>query len=676
MSLMQTLSKNIMKQAESLREQLNYHNYQYYILDDPKIPDVEYDRLFKALQDLESSYPELQSPDSPTQRVGSDSLTEFSKVEHVVPMLSLANAFNDKEIENFNKRIIEKLDITEVEYVAEPKLDGLAVSLLYQDGILMRGATRGDGKTGEDITQNVRTISTIPLHLIGKDYPTVLEVRGEVIMTTRGFEQLNKRQRENKEKLYVNPRNAAAGSLRQLDSKITAQRPLEMYSYGIGTVEGGKLLDRHSDVLEKLSQWGFRVAPDIEVINGFQTCIKYYNAILKERDSLPFEIDGVVYKINRFDQQNEMGFVSRAPRWAIAYKFPAQEEITQLLAIDVQVGRTGALTPVARLEPVFVGGVTVTNATLHNQDEIERKDVRIGDTVIVRRAGDVIPEIVSPILAHRPKGLRRFKMPNKCPVCGSDVERQEGESALRCTGGLYCDAQRKEAIKHFASRRAMDIEGLGDKLVEQLIDEDLIQDAADLYHLSEQQYAELERMAEKSASNLVEALNKSKSTTQARFLFALGILNVGETTAQNLANYFGSLEKLMKADIDTLIEVPDVGPIVAQSIVMFFKQKHNRDVIKKLIKAGLHWPDVKGMEKGDQPLKGKIFVITGTMQSMTRDEAKAKIQALGGKVTGSVSKKTNYVVVGADPGSKYDKAQQLGIDILEEKDFGKLLESI
>ncbi len=667
------LAKELMKQAASLREQLNYHNYRYYILDDPEIPDAEYDRLFKALQDLESSSPELQTPDSPTQRVGSEPVTEFLKVDHHVPMLSLANAFNKTDIEDFNKRITDKLEIEEVEYIAEPKLDGLAVNLLYQDGVLVCGATRGDGNTGEDITQNVRTISTIPLHLIGKDYPSVLEVRGEVIMTKKGFEDLNTRQRENNEKLYANPRNAAAGSLRQLDSKITAQRPLEMICYGIGAAKGSTLPDRHSDILEKLNQWGFRIAPEIDVIKGFHPCIEYYNAVLKERDALPYEIDGVVYKVNRLDQQNEMGFVSRAPRWAIAYKFPAQEEITKLLAIDVQVGRTGALTPVARLEPVFVGGVTVTNATLHNQDEIERKDVRVGDTVIVRRAGDVIPEVVSCVLSRRPKGLRRFKMPNKCPVCGSDVERQEGESALRCTGGLFCNAQRKEAIKHFASRRALDIEGLGDKLVEQLVDEGLIHDPADLYLLSKQQYAELDRMAEKSADNLIDSLEKSKSTTLARFLFALGILNVGETTAQNLADHFGNIGDLMKTDIDALVEVPDIGPVVAESIILFFKQKHNRDVIKKLIKVGLRWPDTEGSNKGEQPLKGTVFVLTGTMKNMTRDEAKAKIQKLGGKVTASVSKKTNYVVVGADPGSKIDKAQQLNIDLLNEKELEELL---
>jgi len=663
-------------QAALLREQLNYHNYRYYILDEPEIPDSEYDRLFQSLQKLESNSPELQTADSPTQRVGAEPVSAFSKVKHSVPMLSLSNAFKQTDIEDFNKRIIEKLEIEEVEYIAEPKLDGLAVSLLYQDGVLIRGATRGDGNTGENITQNVRTISTIPLQLIGNDYPATLEVRGEVIMTKNGFKELNARQRENNEKLYVNPRNAAAGSLRQLDSKITAQRPLEMICYGVGIAKGVALPDRHSDILEKLHQWGFLIATDIDVFRGFQPCVKFYNALLNERETLPYEIDGVVYKVNRLDQQKEMGFISRAPRWAIAYKFPAQEEMTTLLAIDIQVGRTGALTPVARLEPVFVGGVTVTNATLHNQDEIERKDLRVGDSVIIRRAGDVIPEVVSFVPSKRLKGRRKFKMPKKCPVCGSDVERQEGESALRCLGGLFCDAQRKEAIKHFASRRAMDIEGLGDKLVEQLVDETLIHDPADLYLLSKDQYTKLDRMADKSAGNLIDSLQKSKSTTLARFLFALGILNVGETTAQNLAIHFGKIDEVMKAQCDILIEVPDIGPIVAESIVMFFKQKHNRDVIAKLINVGINWPTIVKTERVDQPLKGLIFVLTGTLKSMTRDEAKAKIQHLGGKVTASVSKKTRYVVVGTDPGSKMDKAQQLNVDILNEKEFEKVLASM
>jgi len=661
----------IMSQAETLREQLNYHNHRYYILDDPEIPDTEYDRLFRTLQALESAYPDLQTPDSPTQRVGSTPRSAFSKVEHAMPMLSLANAFNDQEIEDFNKRVFDKLEITEVEYIAEPKLDGLAVSLLYKEGVLVRGATRGDGSTGEDITQNVRTISTIPLRLTGTGYPSLLEVRGEVFISKKGFSALNKQQQEKNEKLYANPRNAAAGSLRQLDSRITAQRPLEMYCYGIGTAG---LPKRHSDILEKLGEWGFRISKEVEVVNSIQDCLEYYKAILTKRDSLPYEIDGVVYKLNRLDQQKEMGFVSRAPRWAIAYKFPAQEEITKLLAIDIQVGRTGALTPVARLEPVFVGGVTVTNATLHNQDEIERKDVRVGDTVVVRRAGDVIPEVVSPVLSRRIKGARRFKMPDKCPVCGSDVERLEGESALRCIGGLYCDAQRKEAIKHFVARRAMDIEGLGDKLIEQLVDEKLINDPADLYLLTKEQYSRLERMAEKSASNLLGALEKSKSTTLARFLFSLGILNVGETTAQNLANYFGTLDAITNTSTDTLIDVPDIGPIVAESIVLFFKQKHNRDVIKKLRKIGLTWSENKSTDKGKQTLKGIIFVLTGSMKNMTRDEAKQKIQILGGKVTSSVSKKTNYVVAGTDPGSKYEKAQQLEITILDENSLMKLLD--
>ncbi len=676
MNSTQTVPDEIMQQAESLREQLNYHNYRYYILDDPEIPDVEFDRLFQELQALEASHPELLTADSPTQRVGSAPVSEFSKARHTIPMLSLANAFDDQEVENFNKRIIDLLDVNEVEYVAEPKLDGLAVSLIYEKGVLVRGATRGDGNTGEDITQNVRTIPTIPLHLIGNDYPGVLEVRGEVFMTKKGFEELNQQQKKKEEKLYVNPRNSAAGSLRQLDSRITAERPLEIYCYGIGNVEGVTLPDRHSDIIDKLSQWGLRVSPELEVIRGLKGCLKYYQAISKERDALAYEIDGVVFKVNRIDQQEEMGFVARAPRWAIAYKFPAQEELTKLLAIEVQVGRTGALTPVARLEPVFVGGVTVTNATLHNQDEIDRKDARVGDTVVIRRAGDVIPEIVSVVRSKRPKSTKRFKLPNKCPVCGSDVEKPEDGSIARCTGGLFCEAQRKEAIKHFASRRAMDIDGLGDKLVDQLVEENLIHDVAGLYSLELEQLAGLERMADKSANNLVNALENSKETTFGRFLFALGILNVGETTAHNLATHFGNLDNLMKSTEETLQEIDDIGPIVAESLVLFFKQKHNRDVINKLTRAGVHWPDIEGVDSSEQPLKGKTFVLTGTMEVMPRNDAKTKLQALGAKVTGSVSKKTDYVVVGADPGSKYDKAQQLGIEILNERDFLAFLKEL
>ena len=667
-------SNEIKQQAGTLREQLNYHNCRYYVQDDPEIPDAEYDRLFQQLVSLEQQFPELLTADSPTQRVGGEPLSEFKKVKHNIPMLSLGNAFSEKEVADFNKRIIEKLDVDEIEYVAEPKLDGLAVSLIYEDGVLVRGATRGDGSTGEDITQNVRTIPTIPLHLIGDDYPAMLEVRGEVFMSKKGFDELNKRQLENNEKLYVNPRNSAAGSLRQLDSRITATRPLEMYCYGIGASDSKILPDRHSDMLEKLSHWGLRISPEVDVINGIQGCLEYYKAIMAERSGLAYEIDGVVYKVNRFDQQDEMGFVSRAPRWAIAYKFPAQEEMTTLLDIEIQVGRTGALTPVAKLEPVFVGGVTVSNATLHNQDEIERLDIRKGDTVIIRRAGDVIPKVVSVVHSKRVKGARRFKFPVHCPVCGSDVERDEGDAIARCSGGLVCEAQRKQAIKHFASRKAMNVDGLGDKLVDQLIDEGLIETVADLYSLKQQQLAPLERMGDKSAANLISAIEKSKETTLSRFLFSLGIMNVGETTAQNLAAYFGTLEKLSKADLESLIEVPDVGPVVAESIFLFFKQKHNRAVIKNLQKRGVNWPDEQGVEKGEQLLAGKTFVITGTLTNLTRDEAKSRLVSLGGKVTGSVSKKTDYVVVGTDPGSKFDKAQSLGVAILDEEHLLALLE--
>lgn len=665
--------KTIAKHIEELREQINYHNYLYYVLDSPEIPDAEYDRLLRELQTLEQQYPEFITADSPTQRVGAQPLAEFAKVRHEIPMLSLANAFSEQEVEDFVKRIRDRVDIENVEFTAEPKLDGLAISLLYENGVLIRGATRGDGTTGEDVTQNVRTIATIPLRLIGKDYPPVLEVRGEVYMNKKGFKELNERQEKKEGKTFANPRNAAAGSLRQLDPRITAERPLEIYCYGVGRVEGSELPDRHSNILKQLKKWGLRISPDIKVVQGWGGCIEYYNKMQERREELPYEIDGVVYKVNSIALQQELGFVARAPRWAIAHKFPAQEEMTKLIGIDVQVGRTGALTPVARLEPVFVGGVTVTNATLHNQDEIERKDVRIGDTVIVRRAGDVIPEVVSVVLSRRPKHTHVFEMPKQCPVCGSDVMRPEGEAVVRCTGGLFCPAQRKEAIKHFASRRAMDIDGLGDKLVDQLVERELIHDVADLYSLTHEQIAGLERMADKSAANLVQALEKSKATTLARFLYSLGIREVGEATAQNLARYFGSLEELMEADTETLEQVPDIGPVVAESITAFFHQKHNRDVIEKLIAADVHWPAEKVTAKKDQPLQGKTFVLTGTLESMTRDEAKEKLQTLGAKVSGSVSSKTTYVVAGADPGSKYDKAVELGVEILDEAALVKLI---
>jgi len=661
---MTTPSDKSLRAAE-LSERLNYHNHRYYVLDDPEIPDVEYDMMLRELQDIEAQYPDLCSPDSPTQRVGATPLKEFAEVKHEVPMLSLGNVFSEAELNDFDRRCREGLDNENIEYVAEPKLDGLAISLLYKSGLLIRAATRGDGTTGEDVTANVKTIGAVPLRLTGKNIPDVIEVRGEIYISRDGFETLNARQRDKGEKTFANPRNAAAGSLRLLDSSITAQRPLTMYCYAVGICSDGVLATTHSDVLEQLRGWGLRVSNEHAVVQGAKGCYGYYEKLLKKRDSLPYEIDGIVYKINRFDQQQTLGFVSRAPRWAIAHKFPAQEKTTQLLAIDIQVGRTGALTPVARLEPVEVGGVTVTNATLHNQDEIDRKDVRVGDTVVVRRAGDVIPEVVSSIKDKRKKGARKFKYPTQCPECDSEVVRIEGEAKARCSGGLYCPAQRKESIKHFASRRAMDIEGLGDKLVEQLVDEELISDAADLYTLTTTQLASMERMGEKSANNLIASLEKSKSTTLPRFIFSLGIREVGEATARSLANHFGNLEKIMAAKSAALEQVPDVGPVVARNIETFDHQAHNRDVIDKLIKNGVHWDDVEVNDSMEQPLEGKTIVLTGAL-SMPRNEAKDKLQALGAKVSGSVSKKTTVVIAGADAGSKLTKANDLGILVLDE----------
>ncbi len=659
------------QRAEKLREQIRYHNYRYYVLDDPEIPDAEYDRLLRALQQLEQQHPELITPDSPTQRIGAQPLSAFGEVRHELPMLSLDNAFSDEELAEFDRRVRERLGVDAVDYTAEPKLDGVAVSLLYQDGRLVRGATRGDGNSGEDVTQNVRTIPSIPLRLRGKDYPQRLEVRGEVFMPHEGFRKLNERAASEGQKSFANPRNAAAGSLRQLDPQVTAQRPLEIYCYGVGAVAGGELPERHSAVLKQLRDWGLRVYPGIDRVHGLQGCLKYYRKLEQQRGGLAFDIDGVVFKVDRLDQQERLGFVARAPRWAVARKFPAQEELTRVLDIDVQVGRTGAITPVARLQPVFVGGVTVTNATLHNEDEVRRKDVRIGDTVIVRRAGDVIPEVVSVISERRPHNARKFVMPKRCPVCGSDVERVEGEAVARCTGGLYCEAQRKQAIRHFASRRAMDIEGLGDKLVEQLVDLELVDDVAGLYALDTETLAGLERMGEKSAANLIEALEKSKHTALDRFLYALGIREVGEATARALAQAFGDLDALMRASAQELEAIRDIGPVVAQHIVHFFQQTHNRDVIRRLIKAGVSWPAVKRARH--QPLRGNTYVLTGTLGAMTREQAREKLQALGATVAGSVSGQTTAVIAGDKAGSKLAKAEKLGITVLSEAELLRLL---
>ncbi len=663
----------LVTKINQLKDELNHHNYQYYVLDDPEISDSGYDKLLRELQEIEAQHPELITSDSPTQRVGAIPLTEFNSAKHEMPMLSLANAFSDNEFNDFNQRIIDILIKAEhyngkdIHYAAEPKLDGLAISLLYEKGILIRGATRGDGLTGEDVTQNIRTIETIPLKLLGNKIPSRLEVRGEVIMDKKGFEQLNQNQRKNNEKIFANPRNAAAGSLRQLDARITATRPLSFFCYGIGIISDDVMLpNTHSEIMALLKSWGMRTNPESQVVTGATGAVNYYNHLSNKRESLEYEIDGIVYKVDSLEYQKILGFVARAPRWAIARKFPAHEEMTKVLGIDIQVGRTGALTPVARLEPVFVGGVMVSNATLHNQDEIERLDIRVSDTVVIRRAGDVIPQVVNVVLSKREGKPRKYKMPSHCPVCGSLVIRNENEVVTRCSGGLYCEAQGKQAIIHFASRKAMNIDGLGDKLIELLVDEGLIKTSADLYTLTHEQIAGLERMGDKSASKLLKALTESKQTTLARFIFSLGIHDVGETTAKTLATHFNSLEKLESANFDELVSIRDVGPVVANNVMTFFKQKHNREVIDALLETGIHWPKEELVLSQAQTLAGKIFVITGTFSELSREEAKQVLQALGAKVTGSVSKKTDYVVAGESPGSKVTKAQQLGVEILSE----------
>ncbi|MES2364776.1 MAG: NAD-dependent DNA ligase LigA [Pseudomonadota bacterium] len=667
----------ISERAHQLREQIEYHNYCYYALDTPVIPDAEFDRLLRELQALETEYPQLVTPDSPTQRVGVAPVAVFAKVTHRAPMLSLNNAFNDAEIEAFDRRCRELTGLSQIEYAVEPKFDGLAITLSYEHGRFARGATRGDGYTGEDVTGNLRTIRAIPMQLGIKQPPALLEVRGEVLMLKADFAALNAAQRERGDKEFANPRNAAAGSLRQLDSRITAARRLHFFAYGIGATDGWTGAQTHAAIMNRLLDMHLPIARQRNVVQGVPGLLDFYRQIGSTRTELPYDIDGVVYKVNDLVLQEQLGFVARAPRFAIAHKFPAQEELTQVLGIDVQVGRTGALTPVARLAPVFVGGVTVTNATLHNEDEIRRKDVRIGDWVNVRRAGDVIPEIVSVIMARRPAEAHEFVMPVDCPVCGSHVVRLPDEAVARCSGGLYCPAQRKQALWHFASRRAMDIDGLGEKLVEQLVDMGMVNSPADLYRLGMVNLANLERMADKSAANLLAAIEASKHTTLARFIYALGIRNVGEQTAKDLARHFGTLDALVAADERTLQQVPDVGPVVAQSVVQFFAEVHNRTVIEMLRASGVDWqegvPDSAGQTSA---IAGKTFVLTGTLPNMSRDDAKAKIEVLGGKVSGSVSKKTDYVVAGADPGSKYIKAQELGVTILDEAGFLKLLSNI
>jgi DNA ligase (NAD+) len=663
-------SPEVEQEVNALRERLDSWNYQYYVLDQPTVPDAEYDRVFQRLSDLEGAHPELLRSDSPTQRVGGTPVDRFSQVKHEMPMLSLDNAFNEQDMLDFNRRLQERLGAPakQLEFACEPKLDGIAVSLLYRDGVLERAATRGDGTTGEDITHNVRTIPSVPLHLRGSDYPPVLEVRGEIYMPRAGFDELNARAAEAGEKTFVNPRNAAAGSLRQLDARVTAQRPLEMCSYGVGLVSGGELPGDHAGVLQCLQQWGLRINAESRVVRGIEACDQYYLDLAARRDELPYDIDGIVFKVNDLGLQQQLGFVSRAPRWAIARKFPAQEEMTRLLDVEFQVGRTGAITPVARLEPVFVGGVTVSNATLHNSDEIERLGVLIGDTVIIRRAGDVIPKVVSVVLARRPHDARAIAFPTSCPVCGSALERAEDEAIVRCMGGLVCAAQQKAAIKHFASRRAMDIEGLGDKLVEQLVDEGLVVNVASLYRLQRDELLQLERMGEKSADNLLAALQESKETTLPRFIFALGIREVGEATALALARHFGSWEAMVDASEERLLEVSDVGPVVADHLRQFFDSASSMAVVNDLRTAGVRWQDLP-VAASDLPLSGQTWVVTGKLEQMGRDEAKAHLQTLGAKVAGSVSAKTTRVVAGPGAGSKLGKALELDINVIDEAAF-------
>jgi DNA ligase (NAD+) len=743
-----TIPEHDQQLIERIRREIEFHNRQYYVYDDPCIPDAEYDRLMRQLQALEQRYPAAVTPDSPTQRVGGAPLEGFEEVAHSLPMLSLGNAFDAADMLAFDRRIREKLATDEVAYVGEPKLDGLAISLLYENGRLLRAATRGDGYRGENVTQNVRTIASVPLRLSGREIPSTVEVRGEVYMPKAEFLALNERMRRDGRKAFANPRNAAAGSLRQLDPAITAQRPLAMFCYGLGQVDERWLPGRHSEAMALLAQWGLRVQPELAVLQGVQACLAYQRGIGARRDELDYDIDGVVFKVDDYAQQHELGFVSRAPRWAIAYKFPAQEALTVVESVEFQVGRTGAVTPVARLAPVEVGGVTVSNATLHNMDEIARKDVRVGDTVYVRRAGDVIPEVVRVLAERRPADALPVALPVSCPVCGSDVIKPAGEVVARCSGGLFCAAQRAEAIKHFAARRAFDIEGLGDKLVEQLVDSGMVHDPADLFALDAAAVAALARMGEKSAANLLAALEKSKATSFGRFLYALGIREVGEVTAEALAQHFPDLPALMQTTIDDFIQdsgikgigpktaaaiadaarqsaddggnlrtwlvnqkirglkgenaaalaarfgtlealkaadtaqlsnqpktlVDGVGPIVAEHIVAFFRQPHNREVIDKLLRAGVHWapPQITPAHSGRHPLSGKTLVITGTL-SRPRQAIKEQLQALGAKVAGSVSAKTDYLVAGADAGSKYAKAQQLGIAILDEPALNRLI---
>jgi DNA ligase (NAD+) len=660
------ISKKIETQAANLRSLINEHNYYYYVLDDPRVSDSEYDQLLRELQTLEAKYPDLVTLDSPTQRVGAPPLNAFAEIVHSVPMLSLNNAFNSQEVEDFAK------DFSNTKFFAELKFDGLAVSLRYENGLLVSAATRGDGYTGEDVTANAKTIKTIPLRLRGENYPSILEVRGEVFMLKADFDKLNQKQTAKGEKIFANPRNAAAGSLRHKKSHVTAQRPLSFFAYAVGAVKGVELPKLHNEILQVLQQWGLPISQNSQLVTGSAGCLKYYESILKQRENLAFDIDGVVYKINDLNLQEKLGYVSRAPRWAIAHKFPAQEAITQINDIDIQVGRTGVLTPVARLNSVAVGGVIVTNATLHNQDEIKRKDVRIGDTVVISRAGDVIPAVMRVIFEKRSRNSKEFVFPKQCPVCGADVIRVAGEAVARCSGGLFCSAQRKQALKHFASRRAMNIDGLGDKLIEQLIDKNLVIKLVDIYRLTVEQWASLERMGKKSAENMIAALEKSKFTTLARFIYAIGIREVGESTANTLAQHFSTIEALMAANKQELQKIPDIGPIVAQHIVTFFRQNDNINSIEELQTIGINWSQQSNAII-NKSLSNEIFVLTGTLAQMTRTQAKAELEKLGAKVTNSVSKQTTCLVAGEKAGSKLAKAQALGIKIINEADLINLL---
>ena len=660
--------KAAFERAGELRRLIEHHDYSYYVLDDPEVPDAEYDRLMRELEGIESGHPELITPDSPTQRVSGTPQDGFETVRHRVPMLSLGNAFSEEEVADFQRRVENGLERSDIIFAAEPKLDGVAISLTYVDGILTTAATRGDGERGEDVTSNVRTIRAVPLKLHGEDWPTLLEVRGEIYMPRAGFDAFNRRAIETGEKPLVNPRNGAAGSLRQLDPQLTAKRPLAFFAYATATRDN--LPDNQFDALARLRDWGFPVNPEVKRVEGLKGCLDYHKRMAERRPALGYDIDGVVYKVDRFDQQGFLGFISKAPRWALAHKFPAEEEITRLLDIDIQVGRTGALTPVARLEPVFVGGVTVTNVTLHNEDEIRRKDIRVGDWVVVRRAGDVIPEVARVVKQRRETDLPEFHMPETCPECGSDVERTEGEAVARCTGDL-CPAQIKQGIRHFATRKAMDIEGLGDKLVDQLVEQGMVHTVADLYHLSFEQIASMERMGGKSAENLLKALEASKKPGLDRFLYALGIREVGEVTAHSLAAHFRSMQVLEEASEETLIEVSDVGPIVAGHVATFFQQEKNRRVIQALKDAGVDWQPLEETS-GAQPLAGETWVLTGAL-SMPRIQAKNLLETLGAKVTGSVSAKTSTLLAGEAAGSKLTKARKLGVKIISESEFVEFL---